>query len=462
MAAASTTPSKLRLLAIVQSRADDSESTGCRGEESAPEPATLAEEEEEEDESAHGDAEDSDPLVPEVNTSRPTPPELVGASPVEEGTVLPDPCPEEEKQGEEAGAAGPTDQGLERLERASKSRPRRRSASLKASEQRVTASRPAPKAMWATVQLQDHPLWTMEMNQENGKSWLNNPFAADLCLMVGRRYFFIHRPLVADWSDYLCSLLDPTPGFESPGFTLHLPVADPDALEGLLRWMYTGDPEVLSSDKIFGLIPVADYLGMRKPFWEELYKAVADMWEASGSETWLASFTKHIERVPVSCSLEIVHRCGATKRSIPPDLLLSLLLQVADARQNGDECKPLAEPVNKAVPLCKHETIQMMAEKYTSSFDALVRPSKLCIRQGQKRKAFHRVCSRCHLNFANGEEAAAAPCRETVLTHSEDTFHSKAGNLCCCRCRKPLSQYDPRCSQLVTRSFHNLVDWTER
>ena len=291
---------------------------------------------------------------------------------------------------------------------------------------------------------------------------------------------------------------DPTPGFESPGFTLHLPVADPDALEGLLRWMhsefpmeqvfcclgligfhepccsggglgfrlehprYTGDPEVLSSDKIFGLIPVADYLGMRKPFWEELYKAVADMWEASGSETWLASFTKHIERVPVSCSLEIVHRCGATKRSIPPDLLLSLLLQVADARQNGDECKPLAEPVNKAVPLCKHETIQMMAEKYTSSFDALVRPSKLCIRQGQKRKAFHRVCSRCHLNFANGEEAAAAPCRETVLTHSEDTFHSKAGNLCCCRCRKPLSQYDPRCSQLVTRSFHNLVDWTER
>lgn len=131
--------SKLRLLALVQSRTVDSESMGC-GQESAPEQAYPPEEEEGE-ESAEGEAEDAEPTVIQAAESPSQERALaVGNLAVEEKVEAATAVDVQEDTPEVAVPACAAEQGEER---ASKSRPRRRSASLKAPLSRPVLARQA-------------------------------------------------------------------------------------------------------------------------------------------------------------------------------------------------------------------------------------------------------------------------------------------------------------------------------
>ncbi|CAE7374551.1 unnamed protein product [Symbiodinium sp. CCMP2592] len=316
----------------------------------------------------------------------------------------------------------------------------------------------------------DHPLWSIELTRENGKHWLNNPFASDACLLVGGRYFFLHRPLVSDHSTYLQHLLDADSPSEARDFTLQLTgeVVEPDALAALLHWMYTGDSSSLHSDIVFSLIRVAQFLGMQEEFWQVLYTAITGMWVASGSAMWLDTFAKHVNRISLLHTLEILRRCDKTAVKVPPDIQLSLLLQAADAQISSDlksDCQQLAKKIRQLVPLCAEQGLVTAAEKH-SSFDVLVSSRELMgelkRRKELKRKAYHRQCSVCNLVFANEEEAAGAKCYKTVVKHSSDTFVSKAGNACCRRCSQPLHLSSFRCTERVEMSAHTLSSWLER
>ena len=253
-------------------------------------------------------------------------------------------------------------------------------------------------------------------------------------------------------------------------FTLQLSgeVVEPDALAALLHWMYTGDSSSLHIDIVFSLIPVAQFLGMQAEFWQVLYTAITGMWEASGSAMWLDTFAKHVNRISLLHTLEILWRCDNTTVKVSPDIQLSLLLQAADAQVSSDlksDCQQLAKRIRQLVPLCGEEGLVTAAEKHRS-FDVLVSSralmGELMRRKGLKRKVYHRQCSGCSLVFANEEEAAGAKCYKTVLKHSSDTFVSKAGNACCRRCSQPLSNYSFRCTERVELAAHTLSSWLEK
>ncbi|CAE7904863.1 KIAA0895, partial [Symbiodinium microadriaticum] len=120
--------SKLRLLALVQSRTD-SESMGC-GLRESPEEAADYPPEEEGEESAEGEAEDAKPIVIEVAESPSQETAMaVGSPKVQEKAEVTTAVDVQEDTPEVAAPVFAAEQGEERT---SKSRPRRRSASLKA------------------------------------------------------------------------------------------------------------------------------------------------------------------------------------------------------------------------------------------------------------------------------------------------------------------------------------------
>lgn len=203
-------------------------------------------------------------------------------------------------------------------------------------------------------------------------------------------------------------------------------------------------------------------------FWQLLYTAITSMWEASGCATFPDAFAKNIKRISVLHTLEILRRCDATTVKVPPDLHLSLLLEAADVQNASDlksNCQQLTEKIRQLVPLCTETGLSTAAEKL-ASFDVFVSSRELLRelmrRSGLKRKAYHRQCSQCLNVFANEEEAARVKCWKTVIRHSQETFVSKAGNVCCQRCNQPLSSTSYRCSERVDLTGHTLSLWLEK
>jgi len=285
----------------------------------------------------------------------------------------------------------------------------------------------------------NHPLWTLEMTPENGSQWIDNPFASDACLVVQRRFFFIHRPYVEGESKFLKNLLEGSDCSSSDNFNQQLDpdVVDPEVCASLLRWMYTKDEPLLHKGNVFGTIPVADFFGMSTAFWEVLYATISRIWRSSLDTDWLASMAK-VRRLPFMRGMDVLQKCEDTS-AIPADVKFDILLSFSDV-VDGEPLERLKGEVRQLVLACSHQALQSARTSRSVAFDALI-PASLLWDWKSSQKSFKMKCANCSLVFNSSDDVEKVTCYKDVNVHGEATYISSRGNTVCRNCNQLVTKH---------------------
>mmetsp|Transcript_102618 Transcript_102618/g.313823 ORF Transcript_102618/g.313823 Transcript_102618/m.313823 type:complete len:335 (-) Transcript_102618:102-1106(-) len=307
----------------------------------------------------------------------------------------------------------------------------------------------------------EHPLQRMPMDAEHAHIWLNCPFAADCCALVGGRPFFLHAPYVTPHSEYFKAYFANGSMSHANRFMERLEdMPYPEVFPLVVEWMYTQREFSLALRATFATYRVASYLAMKPEFFDMWHQRFVEDWKESLDEAVFLEDALQARGIPSSVLLRIF--TGAHERGVPiqGDAYLRVVLHWARHTGDLDEdaVSLFRERLSNELPKCTLLGLQREQRGRTEAFDLLVPPSAVLQLAGAMAHAEPLfACAVCKGRFHSRQDAAKVPCKETVNVHSDKTWVSNAGNTCCHNCTRPTFTAGCMTKVVPSKRRHDLV-----
>ena len=286
------------------------------------------------------------------------------------------------------------------------------------------------------------------MTRENGAQWFGNPFASDLELRCkDGRIFFIHKPFVTDSSGFLKNVLDDTHGTDG-----HIDLDEKfcsNRLEPIIRWMYTGETDLIKPSRSIGMMREAKFLLMDKDFLEQLRQTFLDSWRETRQIDLLMSLPEQATDFSIQEFLQLLDECD-----ISCDTHGRLISDwVGRNKMRGEDLIELRKHMSEIITRCTQTLLEEICDKSPEVFDDLFPGSAMLERTRKLEKEeegrFRIRCSRCLKVFETKRQADADPCYERVSHHLKETYVSRSGVRCCSQCGKSHDIPPPWCHKRI-------------
>uniref|UniRef100_A0A6U6MVP6 BTB domain-containing protein n=1 Tax=Zooxanthella nutricula TaxID=1333877 RepID=A0A6U6MVP6_9DINO len=284
-----------------------------------------------------------------------------------------------------------------------------------------------------------HPLQHMPMDAEHAQAWLNCPFAADCCAIVGGWPVFLHAPYVVPHSAYFKAYFGNKSMTQANRFMERFDAMPyPDIFRSVVDWMYTKRESTLPMRSTFAIFQVALYLSMQPEFFDMLHQRFIQDWKDRLDESVFLEDAFQAKGIPAS----VVDRVFADAQSngvpLQGDEYLRVVLHWARHTEDVADADValFKERLRSEMPRCTLAGLQREQAAQTKAFDLLVPPSAVAQLAATIPDGVRFECKTCERSFHSYEEAEKVMCKQKVFVHCVETFTSKKGNICCTGCNR--------------------------